>query len=243
MLRHLTWMIAVLTMLILAPSISFAEYDDPYYTPPAEPTQQQYRQPRYQRRQQTQQQQQRNEQRNEQQPKRRYYFTNDEPRTDSGVFHVAFAVGGNFWIEPELFASSYTPTGGTFEDFGFTVGAVFDWDYSELDENIPLMLRGMINYKYILSSTNVFGFDGVVRYMWRFSDRASFGFGIGASAAIWHRADIASTAAEETIFLPSMIFEAGFEFDPFMVEFKWMINKLGEDANRFGFELNFGIRL
>ena len=92
-------------------------------------------------------------------PSNRKYFTDDSPRTDAGVFHVGFAAGGNFYIEPRLTTDPIpAPTGDFYKDFGFQAGVYFDHDYSELDENIPLMLRGMVGYKYILNSVHVFIF-------------------------------------------------------------------------------------
>jgi hypothetical protein len=174
----------------------------------------------------------------------RKYFTDDSPRTDAGVFHVGFAGGGNFYIEPQYSntSGSNVPTGAFFKDFGFQGGAYFDHDYSELDENIPLMLRGMVGYKYILNSVHVFSFDGMVRRMFRFSENASFGLGIGASAAVWYRVQSA-TSNEEIILLPTVLIGAGFEFNPFMVDFKWAVNRVGGDNTIMGFELYFGFRL
>jgi hypothetical protein len=174
----------------------------------------------------------------------RKYFTDDSPRTDAGVFHVGFAAGGNFYIEPQYTTTSgkNVPSGAFFKDFGFQAGAYFDHDYSELDENIPLMLRGMVGYKYILNSVHVFSFDGMVRRMFRFSENASFGLGVGASAAVWYRVQSA-TSNEEIIFLPTMLIGAGFEFNPFMVDLKWAVNRVGGDNTIMGFELYFGFRL
>ena len=173
----------------------------------------------------------------------RKYLNDDSPRVDSGVFHVGFAVGGNFYTEPEINATTKAPTGNTFKDFGFQAGVYFDWDYSELPENIPLGLRGMIGYKYILSSVHVFTFDGVVRHMWRFSEDASFGLGMGGSAAVWFRSLTTTSPEEEIIFLPSFIITAGFDFPPFLTNFNFLINRFGEDSNIYGLELYFGFRL
>ncbi len=178
-------------------------------------------------------------------PDGRKYFTDQTPRSDAGVFHVGFAFGGNFYIEPE-WDNTVTPpslSGNFFKDFGFQAGVYFDHDYSELDENIPLMLRGMIGYKYILGSVHVFSFDGMVRHMWRWSEKASFGVGLGASAAVWYRSVTPTSPNEEIVFLPTMLLSAGFEFNPFMVDFKWAINRFGADNVITGFELYFGFRL
>jgi hypothetical protein len=176
----------------------------------------------------------------------RHYFTDTTPRTDAGVFHVGFAVGGNFYIEPQFDSSTGQATGDYFKNLGGQGGVYFDYDYSEVAENIPLMLRGMIGYKYILAdgttATHVGAFDGMVRYMWRFSEGASFGAGLGGSAAVWYR--IQSTESnEEVVFLPSLLLGAGFEFNPFMVDFKWLINRIGADSTIMGFELYFGFRI
>ena len=174
------------------------------------------------------------------------HFVADIKRTDAGIFHVAAVVGGNFYTEPKVTkdtSGNLTTTGEYFKDFGFQAGVIFDYDYSEMDENIPLSLRGMIGYKYVLSSVHVFSFDGAVRRMFRFSDAASFGLGIGGSAAVWYRSITASSPDEEIIFLPSVYLTAGFDFTPFMVEFKWLVNRFGEDSTITGLELYFGFRL
>lgn len=176
------------------------------------------------------------------QEKQRKYFVPDTDRTDAGIFHVGFAVGGNFYMEPELNATTRVATGDYFRDLGFQLGVFFDYDYSALTENVPLGLRGMVGYKYVLNSENVFAFDGMARYMMRFSDRATFGIGLGASAAIWYRV-ASTTSQQEIIFLPSFLLGAGFEYNPFMVDFKWLINRIGEDSTIMGFELYFGLRL
>ncbi len=173
---------------------------------------------------------------------KRKYFTDQSPRTDAGVFHVAATFGGNFYIEPEVNAS-LVPTGNYHKDFGFAVGATFDYDYSELDENIPLCLRGFVGYKYVLNSVHVATFDGIVRKMWRFSERSSFGLGLGGSAAVWYRVAIPSVSSEEIIFLPSFIIEGGFDFNPFMVDLRLLINRIKGDSSILGGELYFGFRL
>lgn len=168
---------------------------------------------------------------------------NNQSRVDAGVFHVGFAAGGNFYIEPKVDATTKAPLGEYYKDFGFQAGVFFDYDYSEMDENIPLALRGMVGYKYILNSVHTFSFDGVVRHMWRLSEKATFGLGIGGSAAVWYRSVTSSSPDEEFIFLPSFVTSAGFEFDPFMVDFKWLINRMGQDSTITGLELYFGFRL
>ena len=65
---------------------------------------------------------------------------------------------------------------------------------------------------------------------------------MGASAAIWYRTNTAASN-EQIIFLPSVILGAGFEFNPFMVDFKWLINRFGQDTTITGLELYFGFRL
>jgi hypothetical protein len=172
----------------------------------------------------------------------------DTDRVDAGVFHVGFAAGGNFYFEPQVYPQGSPqagqPTGDYFKDFGFQAGLYFDYDYSEAAENVPLALRGMIGYKYILSSTNVFAFDAMIRRMFRFSEVATFGLGFGASAAVWYRvAQVNPAASEEIIFLPSLLVGFGFEYNPFMVDFKWLINKIGQNATITGVELYFGFRL
>lgn len=176
-------------------------------------------------------------------PSDRHYFTDQTPRTDAGIFHVGFAVGGNFYLEPQFDATTGSATGNSFKDFGFQGGVYFDYDYSELAENIPLMLRGMIGYKYILNSIHIGAFDGMVRYMLRFSESASMGIGFGGSAAVWYRAQGDLSPNEEVIFLPSLLVGAGFEFNPFMVDFKWLINRIGANSTIMGWELYFGFRL
>lgn len=178
-----------------------------------------------------------------QKPQPRKYFVPDTERTDAGIFHVGFAAGGNFYVEPRLSNTDRAPTGDYFKDFGFQAGVYFDYDYSALTENVPLSLRGMIGYKYILNSVNVFDFDAMVRYMMRFSDNATFGLGVGASSAVWYRVDNPPVSTQEIIFLPSFILGAGFEYNPFMVDFKWLINRIGSDSSIYGLELYFGLRL
>lgn len=179
--------------------------------------------------------------------KKRYFGTEKPERIDAGVFHVGFAGGGNFYTEPKYKVDATTgkkePTGDYYKDFGFQAGAYFDYDYSELTENVPLALRGMLGYKYILSSVHVFTFDGVVRRIFRVSDNSTFGIGMGGSAAVWYRSVTSTSPDEEVIFLPSFLIGAGFEFNPFMADFKWLINRVGGDNTIMGFELYFGFRL
>lgn len=179
------------------------------------------------------------------QRQKRKYMVADPDRVDAGLFHVGFAVGGNFYIEPKFSSTTNEPLGDYFKDFGFQGGMYFDYDYSALSENVPIALRGMLGYKRILGNTNVFALDGVVRHMFRFSDKATFGIGPGVSAALWFRegSTTAPVSDEEIIFLPSFILTAGFEYNPFMVDFKWLINRVGQDATIMGFELSFGFRL
>lgn len=166
------------------------------------------------------------------------YHVADPKRVDAGIFHVAAAIGGNFYIEPD---TQIPPD--YFKDFGFQAGVFFDFDYSEMDEDIPLCLRGMAGYKYILKSVHVFAFDAVARRMFRVSEKASFGLGLGGSAAVWYRSITDTSPEEEIIFLPSFIISAGFDFTPFMVNFNWLINRITEDDTRTGLELYFGFRL
>jgi len=174
---------------------------------------------------------------------KRYFGTEQDPRVDAGIFHVAFAAGGNFFIEPKLEASNKQPTGDYFNDFGFGGGVVFDYDYSRMTENIPLMLRGMIGYRYVLQSVHVFDLEGIARRMWQFSDSSTFGIGVGVSTALWYRTLTNNSPYEETLFLPSFILETGFEFNPLMVELKWLVNRFGTDSTINGLEFLLGIRL
>jgi len=221
------------TALFLAASPSFAETDDEEYQDEPQQYEEPAPPPPPQRR-------------RDRKGERKKHFVPDIKRTDAGIFHVAAVVGGNFYTEPKVTkdaSGNLTSTGEYFKDFGFQAGVIFDYDYSEMDENIPLSLRGMIGYKYVLSSVHVFSFDGAVRRMFRFSDAASFGLGLGASAAVWYRSITASSPDEEIIFLPSVYATAGFDFTPFMVEFKWLVNRFGEDSTITGLELYFGFRL
>ncbi len=174
---------------------------------------------------------------------KRYFGTEKEPRIDAGIFHVAFAGGGNFFIEPKVDATTQAPIGEYFNDFGFGGGVYFDYDYSQMTENIPLMLRGFVGYKYVLQSVHVFDVEGIVRRMWQFSNSATFGIGAGVSNALWYRALTDNSPYEETLFLPSFIVETGFEFNPLMVELKWLINRLGSESSINGLEFMLGIRL
>ncbi|NBX69895.1 MAG: hypothetical protein EBR01_13140 [Proteobacteria bacterium] len=173
---------------------------------------------------------------------KRYFGTEPEPRVDAGIFHVAFAGGANFFIEPKLNAVTKAPLGEYFNDFGFGGGVVFDFDYSQMAENIPLMLRGFVGYKYVLQSVHVFDVEGIVRRMWQFSDSATFGIGAGVSSAVWYRTKTDESLYEETLFLPSFVVETGFEFNPLMVELKWLVNRLGTDSSINGIEFLVGLR-
>lgn len=176
-------------------------------------------------------------------PPKKKYFVTDINRVDAGVFHVAAMVGGNFYTEPAYDSTTGLPNGNYYKDFGFQGGVVFDYDYSEAPDNIPLALRGEILYKYVLSSTNVFAFEGMVRRMFRMSDKASFGIGAGASIGIWYRMVTDSSPEEEVIFLPAFLLQAGFEFNPLMIELKWVVNRIGTTSTLTGAELSIGIRL
>ncbi len=180
--------------------------------------------------------------------KKRKYYIPDTNRVDAGIFHVGFGAGGNFYVEPKVDVATRTPNGDYFQEFGFQGGIFFDYDYSALTENVPLALRGMIGYKYILDSVHMIAFDTSARYMFRVSDKASFGVGIGGSAAVWIRKAVTATATTpaaeaETLFLPSFLVEAGFDFQPFFVDVKTLINRIGQETNIYGFELYFGVRL
>ncbi len=175
---------------------------------------------------------------------KRKYMIYDPNRVDAGIFYVGFAAGGNFYIEPKISSTTKAPLGDYFKEFGFQAGIFFDYDYSALEENIPLALRGMIGYKYILKSVHVFAFDAMVRRMFRFSEMSTFGLGFGASTAVWFRPEstVPPLAAEEIIFLPSLVLGAGFEFNPVMVDFKLLLNRIGQDATILGMELYAGVR-
>lgn len=174
---------------------------------------------------------------------KRFFGTEKDPRIDAGIFNVAFALGGNFFIEPKLLAANGAKTGDYFNDFGFGGGVFFDYDYSKMTENIPLMLRGFVGYRYILQSVHVFDIEGIARRMWQFSESSSFGVGLGVSTALWYRSLTDNSPYEETLFLPSMVVETGFEFNPMMVQLKWLVNRLGSDSSINGIEFMFGIRL
>jgi hypothetical protein len=175
----------------------------------------------------------------EQKKEKRKYFIPDNNRIDAGVFHVGFALGGNFYIEPRLNNLTKAPTGDYFRNFGFQGGAFFDWDYGD----IPLGLRVFVGYKYILASVHAFSVDAIARHMFSFSDKVRFGVGVGTSASIWYRTLTSQTSYEEVFFLPALVASAGFEFNPFMVEFKWLINQFGVDRTITGMEMYFGVRL
>ena len=100
----------------------------------------------------------------EKKKERRKFITDHPDRIDAGIFYVAAAIGGNFYTEPR-FTAAGAPSGDYFNDFGFQGGVYFDYDYSQLTENVPLALRGFVGYKYILNSVHCFSFDGMVRRM------------------------------------------------------------------------------
>jgi len=180
--------------------------------------------------------------------KKRKYFSDSSPRTDAGIFHVGFALGGNVYIEPKLFASNNTFADDYFKDFGYQGGVYFDYDYSRASENIPLALRGFLGYKYALNSTHIFAAEGVVRRMFNLSENSDFGLGAGVSLATWFRNmnQISSTETveiEQTVLLPTFILSAGFDFNPFMVDLKWMVHRFGVGETLMGAEFYFGVRL
>lgn len=188
-------------------------------------------------------------------PKPRKYFSDNSPRSDAGIFHVGFALGGNLYIEPKLFKSGNALGGQAgefaddyFKDFGYQGGVYFDYDYSRTSENIPLALRGFLGYKYALNSTHIFAAEGMVRRMFNVSETTDFGLGAGVSLATWFRQTSLSTANEEseieqTVLLPTFIIGAGFDFNPFMVDLKWMIHRFGTGETLMGAEFYFGVRL
>ncbi|MCB0406289.1 MAG: hypothetical protein KDD51_16025 [Bdellovibrionales bacterium] len=174
---------------------------------------------------------------NEQQQKRKYFIP-DPQRVDAGTFHVAFGAGGNFYIEPK-FDSNGAAIGDYFKDFGFQGGVYFDYDY----EDMRLGLRGWVGYKYVLNSVHVFGFEGRVRYLFTMSENVKFGLDMGVSGAMWLRTITSTSNQEEALFLPAFIIGAGFDFNPFMVDFKTLINRIGQNSTILGLELTFGFRL
>jgi|LakMenEpi03Aug12_release.lakeMendotaPanAssembly.Ray.scaffolds.fasta_scaffold133850_3 hypothetical protein len=178
----------------------------------------------------------------------RKYFTDNSPRSDAGIFHVAFALGGNVYVEPKLIATTKEFADDYFKDFGYQGGVYFDYDYSRTAENIPLALRGYLGYKYALNTTHIFALEGVVRRMFQLSENSDFGIGAGVSLATWFRTTAQvtnneTTQIEETILLPTFIVAAGFDFNPFMVDLKWMIHRFGQGNTIMGAEFNFGVRL
>ncbi|MEZ4751751.1 MAG: hypothetical protein R3B54_14315 [Bdellovibrionota bacterium] len=106
-----------------------------------------------------------------------------------------------------------------------------------------LGLRGWAGYKYVLNSVHVFGFEGRVRYLFTMSENVKFGIDMGVSGAMWLRTVTSSSTQEESLFLPALIIGAGFDFNPFMVDFKTLINRIGENSTILGLELTFGFRL
>lgn len=181
-------------------------------------------------------------------PAPRKFFSDDTPRTDAGIFHVAFALGGNVYIEPKLLASNGNFADDYFKDFGYQGGVYFDYDYSRMTDNIPLALRGFVGYKYVLNSTHILAFEGMVRRMFQVSENADFGLGAGVSLATWFRSqtirvDNEVSQIDQTVLLPTFIIAAGFDFNPFMVDLKWMIHRFGVGETLMGAEFYFGVRL
>jgi len=170
--------------------------------------------------------------------KKTKYFIEDTERIDAGTFHVAFAGGGNFYIEPK-FGTNSEPLGTSFSDFGFQFGMYFDYDYLDT----PLGLRAFIGYKYILSSVHVFDVEAIARYLMKFSEDVAFGIGVGVSSAVWFREITSTSFNEESIFLPSLIIAGGFDFNPFMTDLRLLVNRVGDNSTILGFELMFGFRL
>lgn len=178
----------------------------------------------------------------------RKFFSDNSPRTDAGIFHVAFALGGNVYIEPKLLSSNGNFADDYFKDFGYQGGVYFDYDYSRMTDNIPLALRGFLGYKYALNSTHIFAVEGMVRRMWQVSENADFGLGAGLSLATWFRSQTITSGSEtsqidQTVLLPTFILGAGFDFNPFMVDLKWMIHRFGVGETLMGAEFYFGVRL
>lgn len=172
------------------------------------------------------------------QQQKRKYFIADTQRIDAGIFHVGFGVGGNFYIEPK-FDSNGAAIGDYFKNFGFQGGVYFDYDYDDM----RLGLRGYLGYKYVLESVHVFGAEARVRYLITMSENAKFGLDLGVSGAMWLRTVTSTSTQEETLFLPALIIGAGFDFTPFMVDFKTLINRIGENSTILGLELTFGFRI
>lgn len=182
------------------------------------------------------------------QKKVRTFFNSQEKRVDAGVFHVGFAAGGNFFIEPEEYGTIYSSesTGQYFTSFGLQAGIYLDHDYSELTENVPLMIRAIIGYRYILDSIHIFAVDGLVRYMMRFSEHNALGLGGGVSAGIWYVPGsyyAPPYTVNEVAFVPALLLSAGIEFDNFFGDFKTMVKEINSFSTILGFELSFGFRL
>lgn len=180
--------------------------------------------------------------------KKRKYFSDTSPRSDAGIFHVGFALGGNVYIEPKLRASDNEFVDDYFKDFGYQGGVYFDYDYSRASENIPLALRGFLGYKYALNSTHIFAAEGVVRRIFNLSENSDFGIGAGVSLATWFRnitqiSSVETVEIEQTVLLPTFILSAGFDFNPFLVDLKWMIHRFGVGETLMGAEFYFGVRL
>lgn len=166
------------------------------------------------------------------------YFIEDTSRVDAGTFHVGFAAGGNFYMEPK-FDSSFNLTGEYFNDFGFQVGVYFDYDYKDT----PLGLRGIVGYKYILSSVHVFDLEAIARMLFAFSQSVQYYVGVGVSTGVWFRTVTDTSAQEETALLPTLVVSTGFDFNPFMTDFKIMVHRIGDNSTIMGLELSFGFRL
>src|SRR5258708_1576846 len=91
--------ICVLGLLLLAPALAGAEEDGGEAAPPPTP---------------------------KASSKKRKYMIGDPTRIDAGVFHVGFAAGGNFYIEPVVVKATNQTNGDYFKDFGFQGGVYFD---------------------------------------------------------------------------------------------------------------------
>jgi hypothetical protein len=151
-------------------------------------------------------------------------------------------------MEPKVFANNNEFADDYYKDFGYQGGVYFDYDYSRMADNIPLALRGFLGYKYALNSTHIFAVEGMVRRMFQLSENADFGLGAGVSLATWFRKTVEVTnnetaQLEQTILLPTFIIGAGFDFNPFMVDLKWMIHRFGVGQTLMGAEFYFGVRL
>jgi hypothetical protein len=84
----------------------------------------------------------------------------------------------------------------------------------------------------------------MIRYLLKMSDDVNLGLGMGASAAVWYRgASDEGFWEEEVVFLPAFVLGVGLDFNPFMADFKMLINRIGADATLMGMELSIGVRL